>query len=157
MTKIRKPNGFKLTAIILLVYVFAFQVSAWEGQELSLSQGLSEKKQKAVEALVLSPAKVRNAVLEASLYPELLAKVSNIQERSREQFKEILSPYDRKVQETIWDLVRFPEILNILTENISLTILLGDMYRNNPQQKPQKPPPPKPESKKHEKKKDNRE
>ncbi|NIM17798.1 MAG: hypothetical protein GTO45_37955 [Candidatus Aminicenantes bacterium] len=166
-----------------------------------------------MEALVLYPEKVRNAVLEASLYPELLVKISNVQERSREQFKEILSPYDRKIQETIWDLVRypelveiiaknreksgkellkqvenypeevrsnvravgidyqevfmkiyrlqeesgsvyeslinnypptaisayrelvrFPEILSILTDNISLTILLGDMYRNNPQQ-----------------------
>ncbi|UCH96852.1 MAG: DUF3300 domain-containing protein [Candidatus Aminicenantes bacterium] len=134
MTKIRKPNGVKLTGIILLVYVFVSQVSPREGQEQSLVQGLSEKQQKAVEALVLYPEKVRNAVLEASLYPEILVKISNIQERSREKFKEILSPYNRKIQETIWDLVRFPEILSILTENISLTILLGDMYKNNPQQ-----------------------
>lgn len=213
MTKIRKPNGVKLTGIIFLVYVFVFQVSALRGQERSLVRDLSEKQQKAVEALILYPEKLRNAVLEASLYPEILVKISNIQERSREQFKEILSPYDRKIQETVWDLVRypelvallakntaksgagllkqvenypeevrsnistvgieyreifmkiyrlqeesgnvyesliknypptaisayrelvrFPEILSILTDNISLTILLGDMYRNNPQQ-----------------------
>jgi hypothetical protein len=213
MTKNRKTNGIRLTGIILLVYVFVFQVSTLLGQERSLVRDLSEKQQKAVEALVLYPEKVRNVVLEASLYPEILVKISNIQERSREQFKEILSPYDRKIQETVWDLVRypelvellakntaksgagllkqvedypeevrsnirtvgieyrevfmkiyrlqkesgivyeslienypptaisayrelvrFPEILSILTENISLTILLGDMYRNNPQQ-----------------------
>lgn len=53
MTKIRKPKGVKFAGVILLVYAFAFQVSAQEGLEQSLTQGLSEKKQKAIEALVL--------------------------------------------------------------------------------------------------------
>ncbi|NIM17797.1 MAG: hypothetical protein GTO45_37950 [Candidatus Aminicenantes bacterium] len=46
MTKIRKANGVKLTAIILLVYAFAFQVSAWEGQINHWSRAFRKKNKK---------------------------------------------------------------------------------------------------------------
>ena len=69
-----------------------------------------------IEAIALYPEAVRNAILEASTHPELIVKVAALQGRSSEVFEEMLSGYSQENQEAIWDLTRFPGLIDRLVE-----------------------------------------
>ena len=75
---------------------------------------LLEEEKESIEALILYPEETRNAILEVSMHPELLVRISAIQQSSRDKFVDVLAPLGSKDQKLIWDLTRFPGLIKSL-------------------------------------------
>lgn len=69
-----------------------------------------------IEAIALYPEPVRDAILEASIQPALIVKLSRLQAASSATFRDLLADYPRHTQEAVWDLVRFPGLVTRLAE-----------------------------------------
>ena len=65
-------------------------------------------------------------------YYNLLEKVDALQYSSDLAFRGLISTYPPETQDALRTLTDLPEVLTILTDNIRLTILVGDMYQKDP-------------------------
>ncbi len=77
---------------------------------------LTQEEEEAIDALVLYPKETRVAILEATLYPEVLIKIENIQSRTKAEFQALLEAFPQSTQELIWDLTRYPDMITKLIE-----------------------------------------
>lgn len=64
---------------------------------------------------------------------ETLQKVFQLNHTAKQAFEELIKPYSTPTQTAIRALVKTPEVLTILTDNLELTILVGDVYKNDPE------------------------
>jgi hypothetical protein len=64
---------------------------------------------------------------------DLLRKVDALNHTSEAAFNNIVSNYDEGTQNAFRTLVDLPEVMTVLNENIEVTILVGDAYKNYPQ------------------------
>lgn len=96
-----------------ILLLFFLSANSQTGKTLLLE--MAEEEQAAVNALVLYPKDTRMAILEASLYPEALIKLENIQSQTTAAFRKILENHSRATQEIIWDLTRYPDLIHRLT------------------------------------------
>ena len=85
-------------------------------QELNALAQAVEADNAAIEAIALYPEQIRTAILEASLHPELIVRVASLQEAASASFDGLLAEYPRDQQEAIWDLTRFPGLIEKLVE-----------------------------------------
>jgi hypothetical protein len=69
-----------------------------------------------IEAIALYPEEIRDAVLEASTHPELVVRVAALQDRSSASFEALLASSTRPQQEAIWELTRFPDLIDQLVQ-----------------------------------------
>lgn len=64
---------------------------------------------------------------------DLLAQVHQLYVESDTAFKDALNSYPADIQKTYKELIGLPEIMMIMSNNLNMTVLLGDLYRNNPE------------------------
>ncbi|PSR08718.1 MAG: hypothetical protein C7N36_21480, partial [Bacteroidetes bacterium] len=64
--------------------------------------------------------------------PRLLQQTDELQQAADNAFQQVLSEYDPALQDNLRALLQLPEVLDLLTKNIQLTILVGDRYRKFP-------------------------
>ncbi len=65
-------------------------------------------------------------------YFPLLVEVNRLNRQWDGAFNELVSTYPPTTRSAIQELVELPEVLNLLTDNIRLTVLVGDLYQRNP-------------------------
>ncbi len=75
---------------------------------------LIEEDKASIDALVLYPDATRNDILQASQYPELVVRISEMQKLTSQQFSDLLSPYAQADQERFWELARYPQLVQDL-------------------------------------------
>ena len=63
---------------------------------------------------------------------DVLADIKNLNSATDEQFEALIDSYPYKTQESYRRLLHHPEIMTLLKENMSLTVLLGDTYERDP-------------------------
>lgn len=68
------------------------------------------------QAIAQYPADIREAVCVVAGHPELLVKLARIQHQSSADFADLLDPYGRRDQEALWDLARFPGLIDKLAD-----------------------------------------
>ena len=61
-----------------------------------------------------------------------LIKIDELNRGAESAFEALLKEYPPNTQQALQQLITLPEVLTILTENIRLTILVGDLYRKEP-------------------------
>ncbi len=84
-------------------------------RDSALLANVTEEEQAAINALVLYPEVTRQHILTASLHPEALIKLENIQASTQEAFSELLRPLPQETQEHLWDLTRYPGLVSRLS------------------------------------------
>lgn len=62
----------------------------------------------------------------------LLAEVDRMNKNWEQAFESLLAGYAPAAQDALRRLVELPEVLTILTDDLRLTVLVGDLYRKNP-------------------------
>lgn len=102
--------------LIAVLVVYYFPARSYATDDLNMLEEWLQEEWGAVEAIALYPEDTRNAILEAAMYPELIVKVASLQARSSAIFTELLSGCPQEDQEGIWDLVRFPGLVEKLVE-----------------------------------------
>jgi hypothetical protein len=63
-----------------------------------------------------------------------LLTVRDLFKKSNDKFEDLLLGYPPKTQQAYRTLLEVPEVLEILTDNMTTTVLLGDIYRRYPAQ-----------------------
>lgn len=99
--------------IVTLALVSVAWMSCAQG-DTSLLGVLETEDQEAIEALVLYPEETREAILEATLHPELLIRIKGIQTETQAKFDALLAPYAQETQAMLWDLTRYPGLVDRL-------------------------------------------
>lgn len=85
-----------------------------EKTEFNLNEVFNNNEE--LEALALYPNDIRAAILELSTHTELIVKLGLIQEKSQEAFQEIISIETEEVQKNLWELLRYPGLVEDLVE-----------------------------------------
>lgn len=98
----------------LLLFLLLTPTNAQDDKQLLAELVAAEEE--AINALVLYPEETRVAILEATLYPEVLIKIESIQSQTRAGFQDLLDRYPQETQEMIWDLTRYPDLIARLVE-----------------------------------------
>lgn len=80
----------------------------------TLRNGFDEAEGDALTTLALADESLRDAVLDASVHPDALASLSAIQERSSREFRSRLDGEERATQQDVWELSRYPELVDEL-------------------------------------------
>jgi hypothetical protein len=62
-----------------------------------------------------------------------LLEIQQLYKQADDAFHAMLGTYTASVRETFYSLLNLPAVVNIMTDNMSLTVLLGDIYSRNPQ------------------------
>ena len=62
----------------------------------------------------------------------LLSDVDHINGEWNGAFENLLKDYPSATRESVWQLTELPEVLDILTDNIRMTVLVGDLYQRRP-------------------------
>jgi hypothetical protein len=65
-------------------------------------------------------------------HTRLLKRISELNTTADENFNNILNGYNEEIKKAYQTLIKFPEILEILSDNMKLTVVLGDFYRREP-------------------------
>jgi hypothetical protein len=88
-----------------------------------------------MEALLATyPAEVhRTAREEWATNARLIATIDKENNYSQNDLENILHGYSQETANAYRDLVRYPEVLNTLYDNMQLTVVIGDVYRRDPQ------------------------
>lgn len=82
--------------------------------DIEILVDLVKEEQEAINAIVLYPKETRIDILNASLHPDALIKMESIQSKTRKSFVELLEDYPQEIQEEVWDLSRYPNLINTL-------------------------------------------
>ena len=70
---------------------------------------------------------------EGKKHYEALVEIYKLQANSQREFEKILADYPPPAQKTYRSLIKHPDVLNTLSTNMHLAIILGDMYKSNPE------------------------
>src|SRR5262249_20245166 len=94
-------------------------------QELAKLKEMLKGNKSAVRALLLYPEGTRTAIFVASGYPDTLLKVQEIQKKSSAAFHDLIANLSPDDQKDIWNLVRYPELLDPILQADSRARLTG--------------------------------
>lgn len=63
-----------------------------------------------------------------------LASINNMYQSFNNAFENLIGGYPAATKNAYRELLKLPEVLQILTDNMSTTVLLGDLYKRQPEQ-----------------------
>ncbi|MDZ4703721.1 MAG: hypothetical protein SH848_07315 [Saprospiraceae bacterium] len=79
------------------------------------------------------PEEIHNKALRAGMdHFGVLKQIDELNQAAESAFETMISAYPTKTKAALHRLLELPEVLSLLTENIRLTILAGDLYRKEP-------------------------
>ena len=64
--------------------------------------------------------------------PRTLLKITELDRTARDAFEDLIAGYPASAQSAFRRLVELPEVLQILNDDLRLTVLAGDLYREDP-------------------------
>ena len=110
------PKTSAMKLLILSVLLAILCLAGWPGtlagqSDSTLLSNVTEEEQAAINALVLYPEATRRQILVASLHPEILIKLENMQATTQTAFTELLTALPQTTQEQLWDLTRYPGLI----------------------------------------------
>ncbi|MEL6355767.1 MAG: hypothetical protein AAFQ37_02430 [Bacteroidota bacterium] len=75
----------------------------------------------------------QNALIANRKHTGTLVKVFALQSAADDAFEKVLIDYPEQTQEQFRSLLNLPEVLELLTQHIRLSIMVGDLYRKQPE------------------------
>ncbi|MHC4758842.1 MAG: hypothetical protein ACYTE8_09305, partial [Planctomycetota bacterium] len=134
----------KRRSLLMLALAFSLLISSLlPAQDREYLNQLVESKfsqmredgRQAFGGILFYPSDVREAVLELSQYPELVAKLSFIKNRSLSEAvikaDDVIKDYPEEAKAAAKTLNFYPEILDIMQQNLVMTGLIGAVYSDD--------------------------
>lgn len=100
--------------IVMILGISGISVCVAQDNSSQLVQQVINDNQKVVNAIALYPSGIRKEIFEASLYPEVIVKLTSMQKKTQKEFDELLSPLRQEEQEKIWNLTRYNGLISDL-------------------------------------------
>ncbi len=79
------------------------------------------------------PEEIQDDVANVLKKKKTLEEIASLNQSTRLQFKETIGRYPKNAQASIRELIQNPELLSLLVDNIDMTILAGDIYKEDPE------------------------
>jgi len=86
-------------------------------REIALTPTLGETGRRIAFALSDYPEDIRRAVLEATLYPDVIRQIAEIQAGSSDAFRAVVDGEPRDTQNLVWRVVRYPDLVDAIVQN----------------------------------------
>jgi hypothetical protein len=98
---------------------FCFFVFALSGfaQTANFLRQIPEDKQNIIETIAMYSPDQRLNVLRAAAHPEILVRMGNIRQQTESSFKDLLVNVPEEDQKSIYNITRYPELMNTLATN----------------------------------------
>jgi hypothetical protein len=121
---------------ILLTSTTIAQDREYLNQQVELKfQQMRQDSREAFRGILFYPADVRKAVLELAQYPELVAKLAFIKNRSLSasvvKQDDVIQDYPNEAKEAAKTLSFYPDVMDIMQQNIVMTGLIGAVYADD--------------------------
>lgn len=102
------------TRLFALLTLATLGLAPMGAKAQSPSAPKSPQQSASIEAMALYPAATRNAILTAIQYPQTLQQIADLQKYSSAQFQQLIAPLPRKTQEEVWEMVKYPKLVEDL-------------------------------------------
>jgi len=107
--------------IVLFIWGQPAQAEARKSKAVASLEKEIKKDPQDMDKLLSYSADIREAMLEASLYPQTISQLTTIQEKARRNFRKSISMSPRKDQEKIYELTRYPTLMKKLVDDGKLS------------------------------------
>ena len=97
------------------IALFTFSSIQILAQDRVLLDQLRKEEQKTIEAIALYPEEERKVILTAATHPEVIVRIQNMQEKTAEEFRSLLSYLDEEDQKKVFNVARYNELIEDLT------------------------------------------
>ena len=115
--QLRKSRYNTLPFILLAILMsFSIQGKAQSENKNALLQMIDEDRT-TVDAIAGYDKTVQSNILQVAQTPEVLNKMEELQNRSKNQFRSIINDYDRDAQAAFYDMARYPNLIADLVSN----------------------------------------
>lgn len=113
-----------------------FDITRYPDLMAEIGSGNKKKNNKEMEKILSKyPEEIHNTAKHVNkTHFDDLTSINQLHQASDQKFDFMLKDYPSETQKAYDVLLGLPEVLTILTDNISTTILLGDIYKHHPQQ-----------------------
>ena len=111
----------KMMHLRIVAFLFALIPAFSYTQQYNWTEDLSTDDSAAIYALVLYPESLRLSIFESCKYPEAIVRISGLQKKTSNAFVDLIGNYSRQEQEDLWDLTRYPDLINKLVGNGALS------------------------------------
>lgn len=118
-------------AIIVFLGLTSHCVGAQDSK--STLKSLAKEDSDVIEAIVSYPQEARENIFVVAQYPALLLRLDALQQKSKKAFQLIIEGLDRKTQEDIYDLTRYPELIDTLSNSNNRKKDLEKLYESYPE------------------------
>ncbi len=117
-SKHQQLTGINRQIIMLLALILSVsaQSFAQSGSKNALLQMIDEDRT-TIDAIAGFDKNIQNHILKVAETPEILSKIEELQKKSQDQFKNIISGYDQETQGAFYDLARYPNLITDLVRN----------------------------------------
>ncbi|ELR69860.1 hypothetical protein C900_04563 [Fulvivirga imtechensis AK7] len=110
-----------------------WELTKYNGLIKKLVEGGQKTRSQVQGILKDYPNEVHEAALDFGVARlRTLEKIHALTLEADEAVEVMLKPYQKKTQDAIHLLIKYPEVIYMLTENLKLAILVGDLYAKNP-------------------------
>lgn len=105
---------YRLATLAVAFALFSLHPPAHAQTDMDLLAERLRENPATAEAIALYPEEIRRAVFATAQYPRTLVKMANLQTRASVAFARVVNQSPRHEQEQLWDLVRFPGLIEEL-------------------------------------------
>ncbi len=110
-----------------------FNLTRYPGLINQLVAGGKKSKSQLQTIAAAYPIEIREDVVQyGKKYFDVLSAIDQLSKKNNADFENIIANYPKETQHAFRDLVALPEVLNILTDNLKMTVMIGDLYKRNP-------------------------
>ena len=110
-----------------------YDLVRYNGLVQKLAEGRRKTEEEIHEILKDYPDEIHDEALELGRRQhKLLQHIAELNKLANHSSENILSQYPEKTREAYRHLLLFPEVLEILSDNMKLTVTVGDLYRREP-------------------------
>lgn len=103
----------RISFLLCLLFFYSTGYLLAQGEK-DLLKELMKEDRSAVDAIVMYPEEVRNNIFELSLHPEILIKLSGLQEKTQKNFRNYIANYPQEEQAKFYELSRYPGLIKDL-------------------------------------------
>jgi len=101
---------------LAMIMSFSIQGKAQSENKNALLQMIDEDRA-TVDAIAGYDETIQSHILQVAQTPEVLSKIEELQNRSKNQFRAIIDNYDREAQTSFYEMARYPNLISDLVSN----------------------------------------
>ncbi len=111
-----------------------WDISRYDGLIAALIREDKMSKSELEKRVLVFPEEIRESAVDFALsHYELLVKINALNVNSVKAFESAIVEYPEQVRNSFQRLVKYPELVSILTEDMKMSVLVGTIYKKQPQ------------------------